>query len=137
MAFWRCYYYVIRATKNCEALIYPQHENLIFEAIRRKSTELGCEVFGVNGMPDHIHVAVSMPPTLAIADWVKHVKGISSREWNAALPNLPLRFRWQDSYSVLTFGKRNLSFVLDYIAQQKEHHANNRVYAYLEHLEAR
>jgi len=30
---------------------------------------------------------------------------------------------------------RNPAFVVDYIARQKEHHADNRLEAYLEHLE--
>ena len=85
-------------------------------------------------MPDHIHVAVKMPPTIAIANWVKNIKGVSSRELNTILPAYAGRFRWQRGYGVLTFGAKNMDLVVNYIAHQKQHHANDDLYAYLEHV---
>jgi len=39
---------------------------------------------------------------------------------------------WQRGYGVVSFGKRNLPWVLEYIAHQKEHHAGSKVVDRLE-----
>ncbi|HWL92861.1 MAG TPA: hypothetical protein VNT79_04950 [Phycisphaerae bacterium] len=39
---------------------------------------------------------------------------------------------WQRGYGVVSFGKRNLNWVLDYVRRQREHHANGRIEARLE-----
>ena len=83
-------------------------------------------------MPDHIHIAVSIPPKIAGARWVKNIKGSTSYEVNQIFPNLPARFRWQGSYSLHTFGAKNLHYVVDYVENQKAHHATNSIVPYLE-----
>jgi putative transposase len=132
MAFWRCYYHIVWTTKNREPAIAPQNEAILFAAIEDKSAALKCPVLAVNAVADHVHVAVCISPMLAIVDWVKNIKGVSSRAVNAALPEMASRFRWQNSYGVLTFGVKNQEFVLDYIARQKEHPANSTIQAYME-----
>ncbi len=47
-------------------------------------------------------------------------------------PHLPSHFHWQSSYGVLTFGAKNLDFVVAYIQNQKTHHAQNQLERYLE-----
>ena len=133
MPFWRCYYHLVWATKGREASITPKVENVLFRAIEMKAQEMGCSILAVNAALDHIHVLASIPPTMTIADWVKHVKGTSSHEVNTAQSGDVERFRWQGSYSVLTVGHRSLPIVIDYIVKQKEHHAKGTLYAALEY----
>ena len=132
MTFWRCYYHFIWATKLREPVMDARIEQIVFQAIRAKSSEMGCSVLAVNGTVDHVHVALNIPPRVAVADWAKQAKGLSAYEVNAMFPNRESRFRWQDSYGVLTFGVKQLDFVVGYISRQKEHHRDNALYAYLE-----
>jgi REP-associated tyrosine transposase len=131
-AYWRCYYHIVWATKGREPLITAGVEKVLFRAIEMKAQAMSSSILAINAALDHIHVLTSIPPTLAAADWVKHIKGTSSHEVNDAQPNND-RFRWQGSYSVLTVGERNLPIVMDYIARQKEHHANGTLYKALEY----
>jgi putative transposase len=133
--FFVCYYHIIWATKYRQAIITPEIESVAFEAIRAKSQALKCPILGINAAYDHLHIAVSIPPALAVWEWTRDIKGISAFEVNRRFPKLENTFRWQRGYSVLTFGAKNLPIVLAYIEKQKEHHANNSVIAYLEHLE--
>jgi putative transposase len=135
MAFWRCYYPVIWATKHREPIITPEIERHILTAIETKSIALECPILAVNGTADHIHVAVCIPPKVAAAEWVRNVKGASAREVNTMFTNLDAHFRWQDSYGILTFGAKHLETVTNYIARQKEHHAANTTIAYLEQID--
>lgn len=135
MTFWRCYYHVIWATKNRQPIMTPKIEAIVMNVIRNKSRELECPILAQNAVPDHLHIALNIPPSLAVAAWVKRVKGASSHEVNSMFPDLPERFQWQGGYSVLTFGVKNLEFVVRYIENQKEHHASGTLEPYLEHLD--
>ncbi len=134
MPFWNCYYHIIWTTKNREPAIIPAYEQVIFAAIKQKSTELGCRILAINGVSDHIHVAASIKPSLAVSMYVGSIKGASSRAINIGFER-EVRFHWQESYSVLTFGEKALRFVQEYVANQKIHHANSSTNAYLEHIE--
>ncbi len=135
MPFWRCYYHIIWATKKRAAWITPSVEQVIVKIIREKATDLESTILALNMVEDHLHVAVCFPPKLANAEWVKHMKGASTREVNNQLPNLETAFGWQQSYGVLTFGAKNSKFVVDYVERQKEHHAKGTLETYLEQID--
>jgi len=61
---------------------------------------------------------------------VKDLKGGSSHDANQALGARTVG--WQRGYGVVSFGQRNLPWVLEYIKHQKEHHARSRVVDRLE-----
>lgn len=86
----------------------------------------------MNAVADHIHVAVRMPPSISISEFVRQIKGASSHAVNNMAEFSENKFRWQESYGALTFGQRNLEFVVSYIKDQKQHHANSTTDPYLE-----
>ena len=135
MPFSRCYYHIVWATKNRTALITPQIERVILATIRAKASDLQTEILAVNTVPDHLHVAVCIAPKLAVAEWVKQMKGTSTRDVNGHFPNLETTFGWQRGYGVLTFGAKNLDFVVSYIKNQKEHHSNQTLEPYMERFD--
>lgn len=136
MPFWRCFYHAIWSTYKREPLITTVVEKVIFEAIIAKSKSMGGRVYAVNGIADHIHVAVSFPPTVAGVEWLRNVKGLSAHNVNESFPNQESLFRWQHGYGLLTFGKRNLDMVVAYIENQKSHHALNTLQSYLEQTDS-
>jgi putative transposase len=75
----------------------------------------------IGGMADHVHVAVALPPTLSVSDAVKQLKGGSSKWVKDAFPGLK-HFAWQDGYAAFTISKSNLSDVVAYVQNQREHH---------------
>lgn len=135
MPFWKCYYHIVWGTKNRQSIISAAMEIVIFQAIRSKSEDLKCPILAINGISDHVHVAVSIRPSLAVADWIGKIKGVSSREVNLAFADLKEKFRWQEAYGVLTFGTRNRSFVVSYVENQKEHHRAGNLQPYLEQVD--
>jgi putative transposase len=134
MPYTKCFYHLIWATKHRQAVITPVYETLIFEAIREKCEEMGCELLAVNAAWDHVHVAVTIPASLSIAQVTGNLKGNASRMVNAGFENEE-RFRWQESYSAFTFGEKALSDVVSYIHLQKEHHRDGTIHAYYEVME--
>ena len=85
------------------------------------------EVLAVDVQPDHIHLFVSMPPTISIADAVKLFKGISARQLRLMFPQLRKRTRsdrlWSPSYYVGTAGHVSAETIKKYIEAQESHHA--------------
>lgn len=67
-----------------------------------------------------------------MSEWIGKIKGATSYAVNNSEILPDHRFRWQESYGILTFGERNLSMVVDYVVRQKQHHAQNTLLAALE-----
>ena len=135
MTYWRCYYHLVWATKHRAAWITAAYEPLIVETIQIKTAEFGGRLLAVNMVVDHVHAALSLPPTVALAQCVQRLKGVSAYEINHQFPDALETFRWQEGYSVHTFGERDLDIIIAYIQRQKEHHANDDLLAYLERME--
>ena len=75
----------------------------------------------MGGIEDHIHALVIARPTLAPSQMAQFLKGDSSKwihEEFSALRELA----WQDGYGAFTVSKSNLSDVIHYIENQREHH---------------
>ncbi len=78
MSYWRTFYHLIWSTKNREALITLDIEPRLFAYCVRKANELETMVHAINGWHDHVHMIVSVPPKVAIADLLHLIKGASS-----------------------------------------------------------
>ena len=128
-------YYHIWAVKGRFPALTTELEPIAFTAIHRKSRELQSTIYALNAAYDHIHVAVTIPPSIAIVEWVRSAKGLSAREINGHSPEIDPHFHWQKGYSVHSLGQKVLPFVVNYVKNQKEHHANNTLELYLEQLE--
>ena len=132
MSFHVCYYHLVWSTKHRTPIITPEIEQVVFGAIKRKSSELRSPIYAINGTSDHIHIATSIYTSYSVAEWVKGVKGVASYEVNSFFTELDPRFRWQSGYSVHTFGAKVLPFVIEYIENQKTRHGDNDLEDYLE-----
>lgn len=93
------------------------HKYLKHYALQTK----GVFVHEVGGTETHVHLAASIPPTLLISEWIGKLKGASSHHVNHELVNRKL-LDWQAGYGVVSFGNKDLEWVINYIRNQKEHH---------------
>jgi putative transposase len=98
--------------------VEPVAHKFITERCRKAK---GVYLHAINGTADHVHVAVNIEPFVTISDLVKDLKGGSSHDVNQELGRKVLQ--WQRGYGVVSFGKKNLPWVVKYIANQKKHHA--------------
>ena len=87
----------------------------------------------VGGIETHIHIAVTIPPTLLISEWIGQVKGASSHYVNHKLVNRKV-LDWQTGYGVVSFGTKDLEWVVNYIRNQKEHHKKGTTVERLEKI---
>jgi REP element-mobilizing transposase RayT len=94
--------------------------------IRHKCEEMRVLVHALNSMPDHVHLACTLPTKLALADFLEAIKGSSAHFINH-LPHAEARLYWQTGYGALTFSKRDLPRIVAYIDNQKLHHRDNKL----------
>jgi putative transposase len=92
----------------------------------------GVFLHALNGTDNHIHLAVTVPPTLLVSDFVGDLKGSSSHAINQEFHRNGEHFAWQGGYGVVSFGTRDNPWVIAYIERQKEHHAAGSVHERLE-----
>lgn len=118
-------------TKDDQPILTGNVEELVHRLITERCRKTkGVYFHGIGGTETHIHLAVNIEPFVTISDLVQDLKGGSSHDANQQLSETLLY--WQRGYGVVSFGQKNLPWVLDYIANQKEHHAKGRAQERLE-----
>jgi putative transposase len=85
----------------------------------------------IGGTDNHVHMVVTIPPTLLISEWVGKLKGASSHFVNHHLVNRKL-LEWQSKYGVVSFGAKDLPWVVEYVRNQREHHSAGSIHQRLE-----
>jgi REP element-mobilizing transposase RayT len=135
MPYWELLYHLVWATKNREPLIIADLESELDKYLRGKGIEMGGIVHAVGGIEDHVHLAVSIPPRIAVATFVGQIKGASSH-WVNHLSSHGGPFDWQDGYGALSFGKRSLPAVVRYVTSQRERHRTGRLIEGMERTES-
>ena len=132
MSYWRLFYHVVWATKNRLDLIDPEWEKDLYSYIWGKATALECVPHAIGGISNHIHVAISIPPKLAVATLIGRLKGSSSHHINERYTHGS--FMWQAEYGVSSFSERALGSIVAYINHQKKHHGENTLDMKLENI---
>ena len=108
-------------TKEDQALLNEKLEPQVHEFLKRRSMDTkGVYFHGIGGTSTHVHLVLQIEPFVCISDLVGDVKGACSREINARERYRALE--WQRGFGVVSFGKKQLGWVLEYVANQKEHH---------------
>lgn len=133
MALWRLYYHLVWATKERQPFINQERETKLYHYIIGKSDQIRCIVHAIGGIEDHIHLVISIPPTLSIADCVKRIKGSSAHYLNNLQSNSLDKFAWQEGYGVFSLGSKQLEQAITYVQNQKIHHSQKTTIASLEH----
>jgi len=77
-------------------------------------------------------LAVSVAPTVLISELVGQLKGSSAHEANHQFGRKVLE--WQAGYGVVSFGTRDLPWVVEYIRTQRERHGRTDVVDRLERI---
>ena len=108
MPYWRLFYHVVWATTGRAPIIDAAREETIRRSIRTTCAEHGAPVHAIGVMPDHIHLAVSIPPRVALSAFLHAIKGSSSHLVNhVGADEGRETFGWQPEYGILSFGERS------------------------------
>lgn len=120
---YRCQYHIVFVPKYRRKEIYGQLRRDIGEILRRLCEQKGVEIIEAEACPDHIHMLVSIPPYLSIAQFMGYLKGKSRLMIFDRHANLKYKYGsrnfWCRGYYVDTVG-RNKKVMAEYIRAQLE-----------------
>ena len=120
MSLWQIYYHIILSTKDRRALIEPAWEKDLHIYLGAKARALECVPHAINGTANHVHLVLSIPPRLAVAEVIGQLKSSSSRRLNREHPEAG--FAWQSEYNLSTVSESGLERLVGYVKAQKQHH---------------
>ena len=99
-------------------------------------TAEGGMVRAIGGVTNHIHLLFALPKDKTLASMVMKIKANSSR-WLKGLGSQYRAFSWQDGYGAFSVSASKLDAVMEYIANQEEHHRKHTFQEeYIEFLKA-
>jgi REP element-mobilizing transposase RayT len=113
--------HIVFSTKHRRPQIKPDVQARLYSYLGGILRNQSSCLLAAGGMPDHVHLLVSIARTAAVADVVRVIKSNSSA-W--AKDELALRdFQWQDGYGAFAVSYSQLDQVKAYLAGQEQHHA--------------
>lgn len=118
---WNCKYHIVFAPKYRRMMIYGQIKVDIGKILRKLCEQKGVEIHEAECCPDHIHMLVSIPPSLSVSQFMGYLKGKSSLMIFDRHANLKYKYGnrhfWSRGYYVDTVGK-NKKAIEEYIRNQ-------------------
>lgn len=122
MSYTKAIYHIIFRTKFGTPTICEENEKQLYNYIWGIIKELKCDLYQMNGMPDHLHLLVDLHPMISIGEFVQKIK-ISSHNWIDQNKTLfPDFYAWSIGYCALTYSELEKEKIKNYIKKQKEHH---------------
>jgi putative transposase len=92
----------------------------LYSYLRIAIQDQGAKLLNINGMEDHLHLLIAIPPTITISSLLEAVKPASTK-WIQKTFNQK-GFSWQTGFGAFSVGKSNLQRVINYINNQEKHH---------------
>ena len=121
---WKCQYHIIIIPKYRRKVVYGKLRKDIGEILRRLCDYKHVEIIEAHAMPDHIHMLLSIPPSLSVAEFMGYLKGKSTLMIFERHANLKYKFGnrnfWATGYYASTVGM-NTATIKKYIREQEYH----------------
>jgi REP element-mobilizing transposase RayT len=113
--------HVVFSTKNRAPDLPAELTGRVFPHMGGIVKELKGTALIVNGPADHVHLLLSMPAAISVADLLRVLKTNSCRWVHEQFPARK-HFGWQAGYGAFTASGSQLEDVKSYIASQQTHH---------------
>ena len=107
--------------QNRISLINPEWKTELYKYIIGIVQNNGHKLISINGVPNHLHIAVGYTPHQLIPDLLQDIKGYSSK-WINKRKFVDGKFTWQESYGAFSFSHSQIDQVIEYINSQEQHH---------------
>ena len=117
----QCYFHLVFAVKNRDALIKKEWKNEIEKYITGIVQNYSHKMLAIGSMPDHIHILIGYNVNKLIPGLVEEIK-TSTNAWIKEKRLSGFKFDWQKGYGEFTHSRSEIDNVIKYILSQKEHH---------------
>jgi putative transposase len=111
--------HLVFSTKNREPFLNPDVRDRTFAYLGGTLNAINCPAIRVGGVADHVHLLLVLGRTIPISAAVEQIKKESSK-W--AKKHVHPGFYWQNGYGIFSVSPSRAPAVVEYIANQEEHH---------------
>jgi REP element-mobilizing transposase RayT len=113
--------HLVFSTKHREPKIAAALRTRLHAYLAGACRELDSEAYRVGGTENHVHIACTLPRTMAVSDLLQEIKKSSSMWVKQQTDGCP-EFAWQAGYGAFSLGQSQLPALVRYIDNQQEHH---------------
>ena len=117
-------YHLVWITKYRKPILGGEIGKRVREVVRQICASLDVEIIKGNIRQDHVHMLVSVPPTLSVSKLVQRMKGVTSRKLLQENRGLNKAFwgrhLWSRGYFVASIGDVTEEVIARYIEDQQE-----------------
>ena len=114
-------YHIVYGTKNHNGTLDLEHHDELCRYTAGILQNKSCFVYKIGGHTDHLHILTELHPTIALADLVKDIK-LAQSKWIKTKRVFSMFEGWQDGYGAFTCSWKDKDRIINYIANQFEHH---------------
>lgn len=112
-------YHIVWTPKYRFKVLHGEVRLRVREIIRQVCSELGVTIVSGVLSSDHVHIFVEIPPHIAVSDFVRRVKGRSSRKIQQEFEHIRKRFWgqrfWARGYFSTTSGNITDEVIVKYL----------------------
>jgi putative transposase len=121
-------------TKESSPLLVASVETVAHQELKERCIKTpGVFIHEIGGIETHVHLCISVAPTIKPSELVGQLKGASSHETNQKLGYKALE--WQAGYGVVSFGTGDLEWVRAYVRDQRRRHDRGEIVDRLERID--
>lgn len=113
-------FHCVFSTKERRKLIVGDLQERLWAYIGGIAREHEMKALAVGGTDDHVHILLSLPSTMPIAQAMRTIKHGSSQWMHETCGSV--EFAWQEGYGAFSIGWNQVNVTAAYIARQREHH---------------
>jgi putative transposase len=116
-----CLAHVVFATAGRRPAISDELRERLHAYLGGIARENGIPTLAIGGTVDHVHLLLSLPPTISVAKTVQLLKSGSSKWIHENFP-MSRNFAWQEGYGAFSVGVSQRAATIEYVLAQVEHH---------------
>jgi putative transposase len=113
---------IVFGSKNHLPFLNHDNEEQLFRYIAGICKNKKCQPHIVGGYRNHLHIIISIPPSIAISNLVKEIKNASSCMIKDKKSLFPDFISWQEGFSAFSYQKSAIDDLVSYVRKQKVHH---------------
>ena len=121
MSYTSLHYHIVFSTKERKPYFDASGNDCLNAYFGGMLRNMKAKLHAVNSTDNHIHLAAGLHPEMSVSSVIRTLKTNSSKWVHDTFEHLNT-FSWQEGYSAFSVSYSGMEKVIQYIANQQEHH---------------
>lgn len=120
---WKCQYHIVFIPKYRRKVLYGKIKTDVREILKKLCKYRNVEIIEGAVCADHVHLCISIPPKLSVAEFMGYLKGKSALMIYDAHPDQGSKWNrtfWARGYYAATVGNITEEAIKKYIQEQQD-----------------